>query len=103
MSDTQPRIQTCQPIINQMRRSLKTLPQNGEKRSQNQENLHKAIYVNFDKKKPLLPTQGLLSETILTINLVIYFKGTLTPLLVDTTKTFHSCLLLLSLKQRIPP
>ena len=65
MSDTQPRIQTCQPIINQMRRSLKTLPQNGEKRSQNQENLHKAIYVNFHKKKLLLPAQGLFKVNVI--------------------------------------
>ena len=43
-----------------MRRSMKKLPQNGEKRSQNQENLHKAIYVNFHKIKPLSLTQGLL-------------------------------------------
>ena len=27
--------------------------------SQNRENLHKAIYVNFHKKKLLLPNQGL--------------------------------------------
>ena len=33
------------------------MPQNGVKRSQNWENLHKAIYANFHKKKLLLPTQ----------------------------------------------
>ena len=59
MSDTQPRIQTCQSIISQTRRSLKKLPQNREKRSQNRKNLHKAIYVNFHKKNLFLPTQGL--------------------------------------------
>ena len=89
-----------------MRRSLKKLPQNGEEQSQNQEKLHKAIYVNIHKKKLFLPTQDLLSETLyfeLPKNLVICFKGTLASLLIDTTKAFHSCLLLLNLKQRISP
>ena len=31
---------------------------NGEKRSQNENNLHKAICVNFYKTKLLSPTQG---------------------------------------------
>ena len=47
-----------------------------------------------------------LSETLyfeLPKNLVICFKGTLASLLIDTTKAFHSCLLLLNLKQRISP
>ena len=88
MPDTQPRIQTCQPIKNQMRRSLKKLPQNGEKRSQNRENLHKAIYVNFHKKKLLLPTQGETLYFELPKNLVICFKGTLASFLLDTTNTF---------------
>ena len=59
MSDTQPRIQTCQSIISQTRRSLKKLPQNREKQIQNRKNLHKAIYVNFHTKKLFIPTQGL--------------------------------------------
>ena len=36
-------------MISQMRRSLKKLPQNWEKQSQNQDSLHKAIYINFHK------------------------------------------------------
>ena len=83
MSDTQPRIQTCQPIKSQMRRSLKKLPQNGEKQSQNWENSHNAIYGNFYKKKLLSPTQGLLSETLY-FELVICFKGTLASLLLQS-------------------
>ena len=79
------------------------MPQNGEKRSQNGENLHKAIYVNFHKTKLLSPTQGLFSETLyaeLPKNMVICFKGTLASLLLDTTKTSKSCVLLLNFKQR---
>ena len=34
-------------------------------------------------------------------NLAICFKGTEVSLLLDTTKSLHSCLLLLNLKQRI--
>ena len=89
-----------------MRRFLKNLPRNGEKRSQNRENLHKAIYVIFHIKKFLVPTQVFLSETLyfeLPKNLVICFKETFASLLVDTTKTSHSCLLLLNSKQRISP
>ena len=89
MSDTQPRIQTCQPIISQMRRFLKKLPRNGEKRSQSRENLHKAIYVNFHIKKLLLPTKVFLSGVLyfeLPKNFVICFKETFASLLVDTTK-----------------
>ena len=41
-----------------MRRSVKKLPQDGEKESKNEENLHNAIYVNFDKARLLSPTQG---------------------------------------------
>ena len=106
MSDTQPKIQTCQPIISQMRRSLKKLPHNGEKRSQNGENLQKDIYANFRKKKLLSPPKVFSSETLyveLLKNLVICFERTLASLLVDTTKTPHSCLLRLYLKQRISP
>ena len=47
-----------------------------------------------------------LSETLyfeLPKNLVICFKGTLASLLLDTTKSSHSCLLLLNLKQEILP
>ena len=50
------------------------------------------------------PPKSFLSETLyfeLPKNLVICFKGTLASLLLDTTKTSHSCLLLLNLKQRI--
>ena len=102
MSDTQPKIQTCQPIIGQMRISLKELRLNGENWSQNRDNLHKDIYVNFHKKKLKL----FLSETLyfeLPKNLVICFKKTLVSLLLDTTNTSHSCLFLLNLKQRISP
>ena len=45
-----------------------------------------------------------LRETLyfeLSKNLVICFKGTLALLLLDTTKSSHSCLLLLNLKQGI--
>ena len=52
------------------------------------------------------PPKVFLSETLyfeLPKNLVICFKGTLASLLLDTTKTSHSCLLLLNLKQRISP
>ena len=52
------------------------------------------------------PPKVFLSETLyfeLPKNLVICFKGTLASLLLDTTKTLHSCLLLLNLKQRISP
>ena len=76
------------------------------KRSQNRENLDKAIYVNFHKKKFSYPPKVFLSETLyfeLPKNLVICFKGTLASLLLDTTKTSHNCLLLLNLKQRISP
>ena len=47
-----------------MRRSLKKLPQNWEKRSQNGDNLHKGLYANFHKTKLLQPTQVFLSETL---------------------------------------
>ena len=70
----------------------------------NLSNVYKAIYANFHKKKLPLPTQVFLSETLyfeLPKNLVIGFKGTLASLLLGTTKTFHCCLLLLNLKQRI--
>ena len=59
-ADSQPRIQTCQPIINKsLIKILKNLPQNGEKWSPNGINLHKAIYVNFQKTKLFSSTQGL--------------------------------------------
>ena len=91
-----------------MRRSLKKLSQNGEKRGQNGENLHKAIhqfshkaiYVNVHNYHP---PKVFLSETLyveLTKNLIICFGVILAPLLLDTTKTLDSCLLLLNLKQR---
>ena len=87
--------------MSQMTRSLNKLPQNGEKRSQNWENLYQAIYVrqNFSH-----PPKVFLSETLydeLPKNVVICFKGTLASLLLDTTKTPHSCLLLLNFKQPI--
>ena len=47
-----------------------------------------------------------LSETLyfeLPKNLVICFKGTLASLLLYTTKSSHSCLLLLNLKEGISP
>ena len=89
------------PIISQIRRFLTKLFRNGEKRSQNWENLHKAIYVNF-----LSPTQGLFKWNFIcwiTQKLGHFFKEFLASLLVDTTKTPHSCLLIFNLKQRIPP
>ena len=89
-----------------MGRFLKKISQNGEEQSQNGKNLHKAIYINFHKRKLLSPTQAILNETLyaeLPKNLVICFKGTLASLLLDTTKTPHSCQLLLNLKQRISP
>ena len=86
-----------------MRRSLKNLLQNGEKRSQNRENLHKAIYIyisifirkNFPHPHKVFlnfshPPKVFLSETLyfeLPKNLVICFKRTLVSLLLDTTKT----------------
>ena len=58
----------------------------------------------FIRKTFSYPHKVFLSETLYfesPKNLVICFKGTLAPLLPDTTKTSHSCLLLLKLKQRI--
>ena len=58
----------------------------------------------FIRKNFSYPSNVFLSETLyfeLPKNLVICFKGTLASLLLDTTKTSHSCLLLLNLKQRI--
>ena len=60
----------------------------------------------FIRKNFSYPPKVFLSETLyfqLPKNLVICFKGTLASLLLDTTKTLHSCLLLLNLKQRISP
>ena len=87
--------------MSQMTRSLNKLPQNGEKRSQNWENLYQAIYV---RQNFCHPPKVFLSETLydeLPKNVVICFKGTLASLLLDTTKTPHSCLLLLKFKQPI--
>ena len=97
-----PRIQTCQTIISQIKRSLKKLPQNGEKRSQNGEN--KAIYASFHKTIFYYSRKVFLSETLfveLPKNIVICSKGALTSLLLGSTKTPQSCLLLLNFKQRI--
>ena len=52
------------------------------------------------------PPKVFSSETLyfkLPKTLVVCFKETLVLLLLDTTKTSHSCLLLLNLKQRISP
>ena len=60
----------------------------------------------FIRKNFSYPPQFFLSETLyfeLPKNLIICFKGTLASLLLDTTKFFHSCLLLLNLKQEILP
>ena len=60
----------------------------------------------FIRKKFSYPPKVFLSETLyfeLPKNLVICFKGILAPLSLDTTKSFHSCLLLLNLKQGILP
>ena len=63
----------------------------------------------FIRKNSSYPTKVFLSKTYYWIivelpkNLVICFKGTLASLLLDTTKTFHICLLLLNLKQLISP
>ena len=73
-----------------MRRSLKKLCQKGEKQSQNPENLHKAIYVSFQKKKFLSPTKGLLIENSyfeLPKNLAI-FKGNFSVIVVRYYKNF---------------
>ena len=74
---------------------MKKLPQNGEKRSQNRENLHKAIYVNFLKKKLLSPHKVFLNETLyfeLPKILVICFKGTLASCFhFKGTLTLASC------------
>ena len=58
----------------------------------------------FIRKNFLYPPKVFLSETLsfeLPKNLVICLKGTLAALLLDTTKSSHSCLLLLNLKQGI--
>ena len=65
------------------------------------------LYVSiFIRKNISHPPKVFLSETLyfeLPKNLVICFKETLAPLLLDTTKTSHSCLRLLNLKQRNSP
>ena len=75
-----------------MRRSLKKLPENGEKRSKNGENLHIAIMsiYKFIRQNFCHPHKVFLRETLyaeLPKNLVICFKRTLASLLLDTTKT----------------
>ena len=60
----------------------------------------------FIRKNFSYPPKVFLSETLyfqLPKNLVICFKGTLASLLLDTTRSSHSCLLLLYLKQGISP
>ena len=63
------------------------------------------LYISiFIRKNFSYPPKVLLGETlyfVLSKNLVICFKGTLALLLLDTTKSSHSCLLLLNLKQGI--
>ena len=65
------------------------------------------LYISiFIRKNFSYPPKVLLGETlyfVLSKNLVICFKGTLALLLLDTTKSSHSCLLLLNLKQGISP
>ena len=58
------------------------------------------------RKNISYPPKAFLSNTLyseLPKNLVICFKGTLASFLQDTTKTFHGCLHLLNLEQRISP
>ena len=89
-----------------MRRPLKKLPQNGEEQSKTRKNYIKLYMPIFIRKNFSYQPKIFLSETLyfeLPKNLVICFKGTLASLLIDTTKAFHSCLLLLNLKQRISP
>ena len=60
----------------------------------------------FIRKNFSYPPKVFLSETLyfqLPKNLVICFKGTLASLLLDRTRSSHSCLLLLYLKQEISP
>ena len=60
----------------------------------------------FIRKTFSYPPKVFLSETLsfeLPKNLVICLKETLAALLLDTTKSSHSCLLLLNLKQGILP
>ena len=63
------------------------------------------LYISiFSRQNFPHPPKVFLSETLyveLPKNLVICFKGTLASLLLDTTKTSHSCLLLFNIKQRI--
>ena len=63
------------------------------------------LYMTIYIRQNFSPTTKIfLSETFfveLPKNLVICFKGTLASLLLDTTKTPHSYLLLLNIKQRI--
>ena len=100
----QSRIQTCQPIISQMGRSLKKFPKmrrNGVKTGRIYIQLCMLIFIRQNISHP---PKAFLSKTLyveLPQNLVICFKGTLASLLLDTTKTPHSFLLLLNLKQRI--
>ena len=65
------------------------------------------LYISiFSRQNFPHPPKVFLSETLyveLPKNLVICFKGTLASLLLDTTKTPHSCLLLLNSEQRISP
>ena len=83
-----------------MRRSLKKLPQNGEKASQSKEKLHNAIYVNFHKTELLSFTQIKVKLYLLNYPRCSFvLKGPLASLLLDTTQAADSCLLLLNIKQ----
>ena len=79
MSDTQPRIQTYQPVIRQMRRSLKKLPQNGRNWLKTGRIYIKLYMSIFIRKNFSYPSKVFLSGTLyseLPKNLVICFKGT---------------------------
>ena len=73
-----------------MRRSLKKLLQNGQKRSQNRENKDKAIYINIGKMFSY-PNKVFLSENLyfeLPKNVVICFTWTLASFFSSYCKIF---------------
>ena len=105
MSDTELKIQTCQTIISQMRRSLKNCPKMGRNGFKTGI-IYIKLYISVFIKQNFSHPPRVFGETLygeLPKNLVICFKGTLASLLLDATKTSHSCLLLLNFKQRLSP
>ena len=76
------------------------MEKNGVKKGRIYIKLYMSIFI---RQKFCHPPKVFLSETLYVEspkNLVICFKATLASLLLDTTKTPHSCLLLLSSEQR---